>query len=77
MSSQRNLREFIKTHLKEISTSAGAGGYVGKYFIAKKPLKAKDTMYSKFGYKPVNRKKQTKNSKMYDYRDLWGSTYDD
>lgn len=70
MSLQRNLREFIKTHLEEISTTGGAPGYSGKFFISRKSLGSN-------GYKPVNRKKQTKNSKMYDYRDLWGSTYDD
>ena len=77
MSSQRNLKEFIKGYLEEISTSGGVAGYTGKFFIAKKPLKAKDTMYSKVGYQPVNRKKQATNSKAFDYRDLWGSTYDD
>ena len=77
MSSQRNLKEFIKNHLQEISSTGGAGGYLSKYFIAKKPLSLKDTAYSKLGFKPVNRKKLTKSSKVYDYRDLWGSTYDD
>ena len=28
-----------------------------------------------FGFKPVNRKKQAKSSKVIDYKDLWGSTY--
>jgi len=76
MSSQRNLREFIKQHLEEISTTGGGGGYLTKYFIARKPLSFKDTEYSKLGFKPVNRKKQAKSSKVYDYKDLWGSTYD-
>ena len=76
MSSQRNLREFIKQHLEEISTTGGGGGYLIKYFIARKPLSFKDTEYSKLGFKPVNRKKQAKSSKVYDYKDLWGSTYD-
>ncbi len=36
----------------------------------------KDNYYvKKFGYEPVNRKKQAKNSKAIDYKDLWGSTY--
>lgn len=36
----------------------------------------KDNYYVKaFGFKPVNRKKQAKNSKMVDYKDLWGKTY--
>ncbi len=77
MSSQRNLKEFIKNHLQEISSTGGAGGYLSKYFIAKKPLSFKNTEYSKLGFKPVNRKKLAKSSKVYDYRDLWGSTYDD
>jgi hypothetical protein len=77
MSSQRNLKEFIKNHLQEISSTGGAGGYLSKYFIAKKPLSLKDTAYSKLGFKPVNRKKLAKSSKVYDYRDLWGSTYED
>ena len=76
MNSQRNLREFIKQHLKEISTTGGGGEYLSKYFIARKPLSFKDTEYSKLGFKPVNRKKQAKSSKVYDYKDLWGSTYD-
>lgn len=76
MSLQRNLREFIKQHLEEISTTGGGGGYLSKYFIARKPLSFKDTEYSKLGFKPVNRKKQAKSSKVYDYKDLWGSTYD-
>ena len=76
MSSQRNLKEFIKQHLEEISTTGGAGGHLSKYFIARKPLSFKDTEYSKLGFKPVNRKKQAKSSKVYDYKDLWGSTYD-
>lgn len=76
MSSQRNLREFIKQHLEEISTTGGGDGYLTKYFIARKPLSFKDTEYSKLGFKPVNRKKQAKSSKVYDYKDLWGSTYD-
>lgn len=75
MNSKRNLREFIKNYLNEISATGGEG-YAGKHFIARKPLKFKDTMYSKWGFKPVNRKKQTKDSKIYDYRDLWSSTYD-
>jgi hypothetical protein len=77
MSSQRNLKEFIKNHLQEISSTGGVGGYLSKYFITKKPLSFKDTEYSKLGFKPVNRKKLAKSSKVYDYRDLWGSTYDD
>jgi hypothetical protein len=76
MNSQRNLKEFIKNYLQEISSTGGAGGYLSKYFIAKKPLSFKDTEYSKLGFKPVNRKKLAKSSKVYDYRDLWGSTYD-
>jgi hypothetical protein len=76
MSSQRNLKEFIKQHLEEMSTTGGVGGYLSKYFIARKPLSFKDTEYSKLGFKPVNRKKQAKSSKVYDYKDLWGSTYD-
>lgn len=76
MNLQRNLREFIKQHLEEISTTGGGGGYLSKYFIAKKPLSFKDTEYSKLDFKPVNRKKQAKSSKVYDYKDLWGSTYD-
>ena len=76
MSSQRNLKEFIKSYLQEISSTGGAGGYLSKYFIARKPLSLKDTAYSKLGFKPVNRKKLAKSSKVYDYRDLWGSTYD-
>lgn len=36
----------------------------------------KDNYYVKaFGFKPVDRKKQAKNSKMVDYKDLWGKTY--
>ena len=36
----------------------------------------KDNYYVKaFGFKPVNRKKQTKASKAIDYKDLWGATY--
>jgi hypothetical protein len=59
-----------------MSTTGGVGGYLSKYFIARKPLSFKDTEYSKLGFKPVNRKKQAKSSKVYDYKDLWGSTYD-
>jgi hypothetical protein len=77
MNLQRNLKEFIKSYLQEISSTGGAGGYLSKYFIARKPLSFKDTAYSKLGFKPVNRKKLAKSSKVYDYRDLWGSTYDD
>jgi|LakMenE01Jun11ns_1017448.scaffolds.fasta_scaffold9703808_2 hypothetical protein len=76
MNLQRNLKEFIKSYLQEISSTGGAGGYLSKYFIARKPLSFKDTAYSKLGFKPVNRKKLAKSSKVYDYRDLWGSTYD-
>ena len=64
MSSHRNLREFIKQHLEEMSTTGGVGGYLSKYFIARKPLSFKDTEYSKLGFKPVNRKKLAKSSKV-------------
>jgi len=70
MNLQRNLKEFIKSYLQEISSTGGAGGYLSKYFIARKPLSFKDTAYSKLGFKPVNRKKLAKSSKVYDYRDL-------
>ena len=76
MNLQRNLKEFIKSYLQEISSTGGAGGYLSKYFIARKPLSFKDTAYSKLGFKPVNRKKLAKSSKVYDYKDLCGSTYD-
>ena len=32
--------------------------------------------YLKYGYKLVDRKKLAKDSKGFDYNDLWGSTYD-
>jgi len=32
--------------------------------------------YLKYGYKIVDRKKQAKDSKGFDYNDLWGKTYD-
>jgi len=83
--------------VEEISTSGGAGGYLGKYaFKLPKHYKkveenvgatlgpgpkatehgVKDNYYvKKFGYKLVDRKKQTKNSKGFDYKDLWNKTY--
>jgi hypothetical protein len=36
----------------------------------------KNPYYYKLGFKPVDRKKLAKNSKGFDYNDLWGSTYD-
>lgn len=40
------------------------------------PEGVKDNYYVKaFGFKPVNRKKQTKSSKAIDYKDLWNATY--
>ena len=55
---------------EDIGATLGPGPKAG-------PKGVKDNYYVKaFGYKLVDRKKQAKNSKAIDYKDLWGKTYD-
>lgn len=55
---------------EDVGSTLGPGPKAG-------PKGVKDNYYVKaFGYKLVDRKKQAKNSKAVDYKDLWGKTYD-
>jgi hypothetical protein len=79
----KQIREIIKTKLKEISTTGtsstftpGDGAqYVTPYAFNpdKKAKGTKNIYYYKLGWKPVNTKKLQSQSKTLDHKDLWNT----
>jgi hypothetical protein len=66
---EKLLREFIKSHLSEISTSAGAGAYQTPYAFSKDERDNLATQFmQKMGFKKVSRPKRPSNTKLVDYR---------
>ena len=64
----------LNIDLEEIKTPYGTGNLGPGPKATEHGVK--DNYYVKaFGFKPVNRKKQTKASKAIDYKDLWDATY--
>jgi hypothetical protein len=61
----------IQEVLEEISTTAGAGGYLTKYAFAKKGQgkNVATKTAEKLGYKTVERPKRPSHTKMFDYLD--------
>ena len=60
----------VKEVIEELSTTAGAGGYLTPYAFAKKGKKNRATKQAeKLGYKTVKLKKRPYNTKMFDYLD--------
>lgn len=67
-------KAFKKKKVKEAKTSYGTGNLGPGPKATEQGVK--DNYYVKaFGFKPVDRKKQTKASKAIDYKDLWDATY--
>ena len=66
-------RTEFKRQLKEMSTSAGAGGYLGKYAYNpdKNAKRAARNYYLKLGWKLVDRDKLRKKAKGMVVKDLW------
>jgi len=66
-------REWLRRHLKELSTSAGAGAYSSPYaFNPKKGAKGTArNYYLDMGYKLVNKQQLRRKAKGIDYKDLW------
>jgi hypothetical protein len=66
-------RSEFKRQLQEMSTSAGAGGYLGKYaYNPNKNAKgAARNYYLKLGWKLVDRDKLRKKAKGMVVKDLW------
>jgi hypothetical protein len=66
-------RSEFKKQLQEMSTSAGAGGYTGKYaYNPNSNAKgAARNYYLKMGWKLVNREKLRKKTKGLIVKDLW------
>ena len=61
----------VQEVLEEMSTTAGAGGYLTKYAFSKKG-QGKNTATKateKLGYKTVERPKRPSHTKMFDYLD--------
>ena len=61
----------IQEIVKEMSTTAGVPGYNTPYAFRKKGSKSPVARYIQMGYKPVNRKALRKQSKAFDYIDLY------
>ena len=61
----------VQEVLEEISTTAGAGGYLTKYAFAKKGQgkNVATKTAEKLGYKTVERPKRPSHTKMFDYLD--------
>jgi len=66
-------RTEFKRQLKEMSTSAGAGAYLGKYAYNpdKNAKGAAKNYYLKLGWKLVDRDKLRKKAKGLIVKDLW------
>jgi len=66
-------RTEFKRQLKEMSTSAGAGAYLGKYAYNpdKNAKGAAKNYYLKLGWKLVDRDKLRKKAKGLVVKDLW------
>jgi len=66
-------RTEFKRQLKEMSTSAGAGAYLGKYAYNpdKNAKGAARNYYLKLGWKLVDREKLRKKAKGLVVKDLW------
>ena len=64
------VRRAIKEVIEELSTSAGAGGYLTPFAFSKNKKKNNATKQSeKLGYRVVKTKKRPYNTKMFDYLD--------
>ena len=60
----------VKEVIEELSTSAGAGGYLTPFAFSKDNKKNNATKQAeKLGYKVVKTKKRPYNTKMFDYLD--------
>ena len=73
MATRQQLKDELKKQLKEMSTSAAAGGYSTPFaFNSNKNAQGTSrNYYLKMGWKLVNKNKVRKAAKGMEYKDLW------
>lgn len=73
MATRQQLKDELKKQLKEMSTSAAAGGYNTPFAFNpnKNAQGTSRNYYLKMGWKLVNKAKTRKAAKGMEYKDLW------